>query len=89
MKFRKKPVVIEAVQFIGAQRGAAWSWAVANSPPDRKVSAVTDDKGHHMIIQTLEGDMRVDEGDWVIKGVRGELYPCKPEIFKETYEAVE
>jgi len=42
-----------------------------------------------MFIETLEGDMRADDGDFVITGVNGEMYPCKPEIFKKTYEAVE
>lgn len=45
--------------------------------------------GHQLIIQTLEGDHRANPGDWIIKGVQGELYPCKPDIFEATYEPVE
>lgn len=42
-----------------------------------------------LVIRTLEGEMRADPGDWIIRGVQGEFYPCKPDIFAETYEAVE
>jgi len=80
-QFRKKPVVIEAYCF-NQQRD--------NYRPDwfqDRVSANTiitfDD---HAIIRTLEGDMRADLGDWIIKGVKGEVYPCKPDIFEATYE---
>ena len=48
-----------------------------------------DEKGYFVTIPTLEGDMRADENDWVITGVNGEKYPCKPDIFEKTYEAVE
>ena len=60
MKFRKKPVIIEAYQ------------------TDKEV-----------FIETLEGTMRADPGDWIITGVNGEKYPCKPDIFEKTYERVE
>jgi len=60
MKFRKKPIVIEAYQ--------------------------TDKE---MIIETLEGPLRAALGDWIITGLRGEQYPCKPDIFEKTYELVE
>lgn len=74
MKYRKKPVVIEAVQFS------------AISPlPD----GVTYDGLGYAVIKTLEGDMRVTDGDWVITGVKGERYPCKPDIFAATYEPAE
>lgn len=90
MKFRKKPVVIEAVQYT-----ERFSW------PDWFADAVTDKsitthgtgkwaEGECFAeIHTLEGTMRADENDWIIKGVKGELYPCKPDIFKQTYERVE
>lgn len=81
MKFRKKPVEVEAVrfeagdtlsvlQFIGNDTQAAWAM------------------GHAIEISTLEGVMRADPGDWIIKGVKGEFYPCKPDIFEATYEAI-
>lgn len=60
MKFRKRPVVVEAYQ--------------------------TDKE---MIIHTLEGDMRANVGDWIITGLRGEQYPCKPDIFEKTYERID
>ena len=87
-KFRKKPVVIEAIQFGGAgDRAEAWEWARARRG-NREVTGGTDDKGHFLLIETLEGVHRADEGDWIIQGVAGELYPCKPEIFARTYEPV-
>ncbi len=74
MKYRKKPVVIEAVQF------------EATKPlPD---GVEYDSKGY-AIIRTLEGDMRVSDGDWIITGVKGERYPCKPDIFAAIYEPEE
>jgi hypothetical protein len=77
-KFRKKPVVIEAFQWTG-QRPANWpEWAT-------KVRLLD---GRDLIVDTLEGRMRADLGDWIIKGVKGEQYPCKPDIFLATYEPV-
>ena len=87
-RFRKKPVVIEAIQFGGeTRRGEAWSWACERAG-ERSVKAGTDERGHFMVIETLEGDMRANEDDWIICGVEGELYPCKAKIFTETYEEV-
>ncbi len=86
MKYRKKPVVIEARQLIDdlASHAAIAAWIEAGS-------------GHAEIpfaepclyIETLEGRMRADIGDYVIKGVQGEFYPCKPGIFEATYDLVE
>lgn len=82
-KYRKKPVVIEAVKWTGDN--------------DQKVAQIDEGIGalnlplgldRPLTIFTLEGEMRVDEGDYIIKGVRTELYPCKPDIFEETYEEV-
>lgn len=86
-KYRKKPVVIEAVQWL----------------PDKSPHSFPEWWQHHMLmhpdrfneesgaftIRTLEGDMIANVGDWIIKGVKGEFYPCKPDIFKATYEPVE
>ena len=77
MKFRKKPVVIEAVKFTGTNGDEIAVFMSCQHPFLR-------DGG--LIIGTLEGNMRADPGDWVIKGVKGEFYPCKPDIFKATYE---
>jgi len=78
MKFRKKPVVIEAVQWTGDNGGELREFvgeALIWSPT---VCEFT--------IHTLEGYMRADKGDWIIRGIKGEFYPCKPDIFAATYE---
>ncbi len=79
MKFRKKPLVIEAVQFIGNDAECLAFCPIAREPVDNK---------DNLIIPTLEGEMRVSFGDWIIKGVNGEFYPCKPDIFEQTYDKV-
>jgi len=79
MKFRKKPLVIEAVQFIGNDAECLAFCPIAKDPVDNK---------DNLIIPTLEGEMRVSFGDWIIKGVNGEFYPCKPDIFEKTYDKV-
>ena len=83
MKYRKKPVVIEAIQFTGDNIQELWDWAGA----DAIYGPVEDDPSAY--ITTLEGRMEASPGDWIIKGVQGEFYPCKPEIFEATYEPVE
>lgn len=77
MKFRKKPIVIDA-----------WKWepGVTIEGADIRESPFMKDAA---FVLTLEGQHIVQKGDWLIKGVKGEFYPCKPEIFDETYEAVE
>jgi len=75
MKFRKKPIVIEAMQF--------WE----NSPDGWPLGICTENGD--FFIETLEGDLHVSEGDWIITGVKGEKYPCKPDIFEATYDLVE
>lgn len=83
-KYRKKPVVIEAMQYPGLRE-----WADAREILtwlDEHGVSHTHDRG--LVIHTLEGDMRADPGDWIIKGVQGEFYPCKPDIFKATYERI-
>lgn len=80
-RYRKKPVVIEAVQ---------WDGKMTTIEPLLSRSTVTevgqDFIDPDLIIPTLEGEMRAKVGDWIILGVAGELYPCKPDIFAETYE---
>lgn len=85
MKFRKKPVVIEAVQFNGVENDLQELFDLAK---DSTRELVVDALENYLTIQTLEGEMRADVGDWIIKGVQGELYPCKPDIFEQTYEKV-
>ena len=77
-KYRKKPVVIEAIQ-----------WASNNlSEIDNFIGRTVDNKETTLVIHTLEGDMEASIGDYIIKGVNGEFYPCKPDIFDKTYEEV-
>ena len=91
MKFRKKPVVIEAVQIDKRMDLALpdwWAEAVqTNRGTVHGMGKFTRDEPC-VLIKTLEGTMRGDRGDWIIRGVSGELYPCKPDIFMATYEAV-
>ena len=85
MKYRKKPVEIEAFQF-GLDEKPDWFMEAVNNGI---VSLPVDYNGnsHEAYIQTLEGSMLVRDTDYVIKGIKGELYPCKPDIFLATYEA--
>ncbi len=83
-KFRKKPVVIEAVQWLGGLEGSKCEMEI------RALGAVTflGTPPHEVSIETLEGTMKANYQDWIIKGINGELYPCKPDIFEQTYEKV-
>lgn len=93
MKFRKKPVVIEAVQN-GGEWAPIMEWLDSLTPeghlaiPFGSRPAITRNQDGTLNIETLEGTMRADVGDWIICGVQGELYPCKPDIFEATYEKV-
>jgi len=80
VKYRKKPVAIEAVQWHGDDRNE-----------EELLHHLDGCTGWHMndegiAIPTLEGEMTASPGDWIIKGVQGEFYPCKPDIFEATYE---
>jgi len=77
MKYRKKPVIITAIQWKGDNESEIMHFIGGCTLP------IEDDK---LIIPTLEGDMIASLNDYIIKGIRGECYPCKPDIFKETYE---
>lgn len=88
-KFRKKPVVIEADQFFIDKK--PWPPGVVDYwPPEHPED--TDEPKNVVYgppqVHTLEGPLRVSDGDWIIKGVQGEIYPCKHDIFVKTYEAV-
>lgn len=121
MKFRKKPVVIEAVRWRGYSSGLGITTERPDTPVDLTLErlgdvkweplpswlsavsrVVTDEKwpgavpaaevwrdGEDLWIGTLEGAHKAEKGDWIIRGVKGELYPCKPDIFELTYEPVE
>lgn len=81
-QFRKKPVVIEAVQFVAGQQPYDFATEVIDG-------VIRYPEDGTMLIKTLEGEMCAQPGDWIIRGVKGELYPCKPDIFAATYEAVD
>lgn len=83
-RFRKKPVVVEAWRFDGDCDGDETMSYPTWLLEALGITVVPMDD--HMLIKTLEGDMRADAGDWIICGVKGELYPCKPDIFTQTYE---
>jgi hypothetical protein len=83
-KFRKRPVVIDAVQLTDDadwQAIAKWCGGTLHSERDP-----SDEYDSWLTISTLEGKMHAYEGDWIIRGVNGEFYPCKPDIFTKTYE---
>lgn len=83
-KFRKKPVVIEAYQLPAIHEDASEELKEFLAGGD-----ITSDYDGGVCILTREGVMRGDPGDWIIRGVKGEYYPCKPDIFTETYESAE
>ena len=85
-RFRKKPVEIEAWRFGPDPFEPYPPWladAIAGGTVFWQGGADA-----HFTVRTLEGNMRADRGDWIIRGVAGELYPCKPDIFEKTYEPV-
>ncbi len=86
-KFRKKPVVIEAEQFTYATNKKS-EHPVKTGDMFMEYPIWIDKHGPCLIIPTLEGNHRADPGDWIITGVKGERYPCKPEIFVAMYELV-
>jgi hypothetical protein len=88
--FRKKPVVIEAMQFKGHEiDGVDYALAFDEWIGEKQGSRQCRYVGQSLIIPTLEGDHEAKPGDWIIQGVQGELYPCKPDIFAATYEPVD
>lgn len=93
VRYRKKPVVIEAIRNTGAWRHImVWLNSLNDGPmgiPLDYKPTILRNKDGSLVIRTLEGDMRAEVGDYVICGVRGEFYPCKPDIFKATYEPAE
>ena len=88
-KFRKKPVEIYAHR-IGDDGWSKQIWAgVIQQKIILHLATVNKKTTGYVEIKTLEGTMRGDVGDWIIRGVKGEFYPCKPDVFEATYEAVE
>lgn len=98
-KFRKKPVEIEAVYYDPTYTPGPFAPSVFDAHPwleeayeegviTNHATAIGYEKpsDHHLKIKTLEGVMRADKGDYIIRGVMGEIYPCKPDIFAATYD---
>lgn len=86
-KYRKKPIVIDAVQFDGTQRSVDAFVNEGFKAPLTNPNVIFRIGGGECLIATLEGTMKATSGDWIIRGVKGELYPCKADIFAATYES--
>ena len=88
MKYRKKPVEIDAIQWLG-EKSFDELYKFTNADNNYGIVGMKDGKGDVAQIRTLEGVMDAQPGDFIIKGVKGEFYPCKPDIFKLTYDEVQ
>ncbi len=87
-KYRQKPIVIDAIRFTGNYK-KVFKWISQWEPEDDGHGMWESDDGlpeKGLIIDALEGELRADKGDYIIRGIAGELRPCKPDIFKQTYE---
>ena len=82
-RYRKKPVEIEAMQFDGTAKIIKWVKSHGG-----QISVTGYPHKSRITISTLEGDLHISPGDYVIRGVAGEFYPCKPDIFEATYDAI-
>ena len=80
MKYRKKPVIVEAIQW----KGDNWE-ELEDFGSERHIISNPDGT---LTVETLEGNHTTNKGDWIIRGIKGEVYPCKPDIFQKTYEEV-
>lgn len=85
-KYRKKPVMIEAIQYLGLENMVEVQKFVGDN---LTIYADEINSVFTLIIHTLEGNMEVSLNDYIIKGVNGEFYPCKPDIFEKTYEKID
>ncbi len=94
MKYRKKPVIIEAVQWTGNNTREMWNFLTGKTTDYIQTSGDNFYINHDLVkgglvIKTLEGEHLASLNDFIIKGVKGEFYPCKPDIFEATYETAE
>jgi hypothetical protein len=87
-RYKKKPVIIEAIQFNGLDDYLQICDWINKSGGTLSANEVVEYRTPIMIINTLEGAMAANPGDYIIKGVNGEFYPCKPDIFEKTYDLV-
>ena len=93
-RYVKKPVIIEAIQYTGSNGTEIMTFVGRQLQESKPPSAMEYDKdipnkAYYIIIPTLEGYMKALKGDYIIKGIKGEVYPCKPDVFKSTYNVVE
>lgn len=91
MKYRKKPVIVEAFQYDVELIGSDGKFYVPEWVKEAYIEGkilTRDNVSLGLVVQTLEGNMRADVGDYILKGVDGELYPCKKSVFEKTYEVV-
>lgn|SRR5574343_1108850 len=93
-KYRKKPVIVEAIKYNGFNENEIIDFTANLAKYQVAIGSSSDGMGgketySKLTILTLEGEMLVSKNDWVIKGVNGEFYPCKPDIFGKTYEEFE
>lgn len=95
MKYRKKPVIVDAIEWTGANHGVMYDFLTGFEQRNGPIQ--TSGANFHidhkrvnggLVIKTLEGEHIASIGDYIIKGVKGEFYPCKPDVFKATYEPV-
>lgn len=84
MRYRKRPLEVQAIQLTKESRDGFLEWLETHKCP-----CVWRVAQQELDIYTLEGVMTASEGDWVIKGIKGEFYPCKPDVFEETYDRIE
>lgn len=88
IKARKKPIVVEAIQLKESNLISVFDFfGESKNYPECKIGGINPETGKFMI-KTLEGDMVANIGDWIIKGVNDEFYPCKPDIFKKIYDII-
>jgi hypothetical protein len=93
-KYRKKAVEIEAIQWDGVNINEIKEFVKDNAIIEDKIGGSDNGENYlqryiKIIIKTLEGDLIVKTGDWIIKGIKGEFYPCKPDIFEAIYEGID
>lgn len=86
-KYRKKPIIIEAEQWDGTDKSLLKIHQLKTTPPVAQAWCLR--QGQQLELPTLEGTMLAGIGDWIICGVKGEIYPCKPDIFEATYEKID
>lgn len=89
MKYRKKPLIVDAYQwFPGMLDTPGVRHVAANRVDLTKTRGILIDRPARYVVDTQHGEVQLEAGDWIIKGISGEYYPCKPDIFSKTYEII-